>query len=77
MIRRASYSWKRPDTFNPYNDEVADYTFSYTADTWNNPQALWTFAAQEVLGVKINGNNGNGKGNGKGNGNGKGKGNKA
>ncbi|KAJ9106881.1 hypothetical protein QFC19_003011 [Naganishia cerealis] len=61
---RASYSYRRPDTFNAYNDDVADYTFSYTADTWNNPQALWSFAASEVLGVKIHGNNGNGKGKG-------------
>lgn len=66
LICSASYSWRRRDIFNPYNDDVADYTFSYTSDTWNNPQALWTFAASEVLGVKINGNNGNGKGKGKG-----------
>ncbi|KAJ9127060.1 hypothetical protein QFC24_001293 [Naganishia onofrii] len=61
---RASYSYRRPDTFNPYNDDVADYIFSYTADTWNNPQALWSFVASEVLGVKIKSNNGNGQGKG-------------
>lgn len=46
---RASYSYKDPNVFNPYNNDTAQYNFAYTRDTWNNPQALWTFAAQEVF----------------------------
>ncbi|KAJ9106882.1 hypothetical protein QFC19_003012 [Naganishia cerealis] len=48
---RASYSYQKPDTFSPYSGDIADYSYPYTETTWNRPQAVWTFAAKEVLGV--------------------------
>ncbi|KAI5453436.1 hypothetical protein NCC49_005915 [Naganishia albida] len=50
---RTGYSYRKPDTFLPYADNVADYSFPYTAETWNNPQALWTFAASEVFNTHV------------------------
>ncbi|KAJ9122476.1 hypothetical protein QFC22_001903 [Naganishia vaughanmartiniae] len=50
---RATYSYRKPDTFNSYNVAVADYSFPYTEETWNRPQAVWTFVAKEIFGVKI------------------------
>ncbi len=47
---RASYSYSQPGVFNAYTGEASDLNYSYTKETWNNPQALWAFTAKEVFG---------------------------
>lgn len=49
----ASYSYRKPDIWSPYSGAVADQSFPYTQEIWNRPQALWTFAAKEILGVDV------------------------
>lgn len=47
---RTAYSYRDEDTPIAYISEPPTLRFPYTADTYNNPQNLWIFAAQEIFG---------------------------
>jgi len=46
---RAAWSFRNLEVPIAYVSEPAQFRFPFTADTYNNPQALWTFVAKEVL----------------------------
>jgi hypothetical protein len=41
---RTAWSYSEPNTPIAYVSESAQLRFPYTHETYNNPQALWTFA---------------------------------
>lgn len=47
---RTAYSYFDEDTPIAYFSEPPTLRFPYTADTYNNPQNLWIFAAREIFG---------------------------
>ncbi|KAF8270072.1 hypothetical protein EI94DRAFT_1798564 [Lactarius quietus] len=47
---RTAYSYDDEDTPIAYLSEPPTLRFPYTNDTYNNPQKLWIFAAQEIFG---------------------------
>ncbi|KAI0827407.1 hypothetical protein BC628DRAFT_177026 [Trametes gibbosa] len=47
---RIAYSFLDEKTPIEYKSELPHFRFPYTADTYSNPQNLWTFAAKELLG---------------------------
>ncbi|KAI0634239.1 hypothetical protein C8Q77DRAFT_1110664 [Trametes polyzona] len=47
---RIAYSFLDEKLPIEYKSELPHFRFSYTKDTYNNPQNLWTFAAKELLG---------------------------
>ncbi|KAH9996284.1 hypothetical protein BJV77DRAFT_1059470 [Russula vinacea] len=47
---RTAYSYNNEDTPIAYYSEPPTFRFPYTADTYNDPQNLWVFAAREIFG---------------------------
>ncbi|KAF8651179.1 hypothetical protein AX16_004834 [Volvariella volvacea WC 439] len=46
---RTAWSWLDEDTPIAYKSEPAQIRFPYTTATYNNPQNLWTFAAEQLF----------------------------
>ncbi|KAI0752695.1 hypothetical protein C8Q80DRAFT_469989 [Daedaleopsis nitida] len=46
---RIAYSFLDEATPIEYKSELPDFRFAYTVDTYNNPQKLWTFAAEKLF----------------------------
>ncbi|KAL1948464.1 hypothetical protein VTO73DRAFT_12539 [Trametes versicolor] len=47
---RIAYSFLDETLPIEYRSELPHFRFAYTADTYNNPQNLWTFAAKQLFG---------------------------